>query len=225
MKKFLVFFLIFLLCPQLNSQTKTTSVKKSKINEVTDRYDNENEKWRLGVINFVLKGDDSKLKETIKAMKEFTATTRSYIVFKRKGHGKALALYYRNLENITKLTQLQDSVVGLRKAYSDYTKDFFSKYKIKIDDFKKFELFEKIYEKVMDRWRKEFEDAMKASKKEDIIKIKEDMKILRRAINSFILFPGKFAMKVPQLQKMENDLRHGVVMLKMHEETLTQKNK
>ncbi|MCK4907438.1 MAG: hypothetical protein KAS64_07805, partial [Spirochaetes bacterium] len=86
-------------------------------------------------------------------------------------------------------------------------------------------LFEKIYEKVMDRWRKEFEDAMKASKKEDIIKIKEDMKILRRAINSFILFPGKFAMKVPQLQKMENDLRHGVVMLKMHEETLTQKNK
>jgi len=215
----LLVFLIFSL-PLVAQNSKTTNQSAAG---VEDRYDNANEMWRLNIMEFILQDKLDKAKETMTAMDKFTKTARSYVVFKRKGHEQALQLYYRNLENINRLEQYQSMLKVYKKEYPAYTKDFFSKYKLTKDDFKDFTAFEKIYERIMDRWRVEFEAALKAGKEADIRKLREDMKFIRMTVSVFVLFPGKSADKVPQLQKMENVLRHGIVMLKMHEETLSGK--
>ena len=49
--------------------------------------------------------------------------------------------------------------------------------------------------------------------------LREDMRLLQQGILVFVLLPGRSANKVPQLQSMENDIRHSIVMLRMYEQT------
>lgn len=218
----LSFFLIILTLPFILAQGTATDDgnHSKKVKAVTDRYDASNEAWRTNIIIYVLRHDQARLQTTLGEMKQFTATAISYVHLKRTGHEAALELYYRNLENISKLEQLKTLLEQYQKEYPTYTRDFLSKYGLTTADFSDFESFETAYENIMNRWRKEFESALQAGSGDDIRKVREDMKLLRAAVTTFILFPGKSANKVPQLQKMENDLRHAIVMLKMHEDTL-----
>lgn len=184
------------------------------------RYTKESDGWRLSLVRFVMQGETTKYDEVEAAMKQFTAVTTSYIVYKRPGHQAAQELYYRNLENITKLGQLKQLVESSHRDNPEYTKDFFQKYTLADADFSNFDAFEKLYDKVMGRWRLEFEAAMQKKASNELKALREDMKILQQVVTAFVLLPGKSSNKVPQLQNMENELRHGIVMLRMYAETM-----
>jgi hypothetical protein len=186
------------------------------------RYTNESDTWRVALVRFIMKGEVGKYAEVEGAMKQFTAVTTSYIVYKRPGSDLAQELYYRNLENITRIEQLKILVEMSHRDNPGYTKDFYGKYSLADTDFSDFDAFEKVYERTMNRWRAEFEAAMQRKSVEQLKVLREDMKMLQQAVSVFILLPGKSSNKVPQLQTMENELRHGIVMLRMYAETLQQ---
>lgn len=204
----------------LAAQETSSTNKQSSARAVADRYDKESDTWRLSLVRFVLKGELEKLREVETAMKQFTAAASSYIVYKRPGFETAQQLYYRNLENINRLDQLRQLVEMSHRDFPGYTKDFFVKYSVTIEDFRDFDMFEKIHEKIMNRWRAEFEAAMQKKSVAELKVIREDMKLLQQAVSAFVLLPGQSANKVPQLQDFENELRHGIVMLRMYEETM-----
>lgn len=190
---------------------------------VQKRYDALNDTWRTNVIAFVLKSDDTQIPKTIGEMRQFTAIARSYVIFKRPGHRLALQLYYRNMENITKLQQLEKFVKDYRRDYAAYAKDFLSKYGMTLQDFENYDTFEKAYDNLLNRWRLDFENGMKAANVAKLTELRQDMKLFHIGITVFILFPGKSAPKVPQLQQKQSEMHHAIVMLKIHEDTLKQK--
>jgi len=184
---------------------------------VSQRYEASSEKWRLNTILLILKDDESLYTRTLKEMQDFTTVSRSYVIFKRKGDKEAKDIYYRNLENISKIEQLKQILDNYKKNFAGFNKDFVDTYKLDNRVFASFENFDKSYQVILDRWRKEFEAAMKDNNKTELRRIRQDMQLLRLAITAFILFPGKSATMVSQLQKMENDVRHAVVMVRMYE--------
>jgi len=186
---------------------------------VERRYITESDGWRLALAGFVLQGNADKYKEVEAAMRQFISVTASYFVYKRPGEESALKLYYRNLENIAKLDRLRELAEAMRRDYPEYTKDFLAKYEFAVEEFETFEKFEPVYERVLNRWRAEFEGAMQKRDVPALVGLREDMRIFQQGITVFVLLPGRSANKVPQLQKMENDLRHGIVMLRMYEQT------
>jgi len=203
----------------LTAQTTNTAASNTAAGSpaIESRYESANETWRLNTILFILKDQTTKYDETIKIMKDFTSVSRSYVIFKRTGHTEAEEIYFRNLENISRLEQLKLLLEGYKKDFVGYNKDFLGTYKMEERDFEDFTRLETVYQKTLDRWRAEFEAAMKTNSSTEIRRIRQDMQIFRVAINAFILFPGKSANKVSQLQTMENDIRHAVVMLRMYE--------
>ena len=184
---------------------------------VGKRYENANERWRISTILMILKDDASQYTRILKEMRDFTSTSRSYVIFKRKGHELARDIYYRNLENISRIEQIKQILDNYKKEFKNFNKDFLGTYKLENRSFASYENFDKIYQIILDRWRREFETAMKAKNSADLQRIRQDMQLLRLAITAFILFPGKSSAKVTQLQKMENDVRHAVVMVKLYE--------
>ena len=211
--------LIGMVCAaSLPAQTAETGAQEDP-RAVESRYIAESNTWRLAFLEFVFKGDANKFSEAEGAMRQFTPVTASYIVYKRSGENLALNLYYRNLENIAKVNRLRDVVETMQRDYPGHTKDFFAKYEMTIAVFETFESFEPVYERVMNRWRAEFEDAMKKRDVPALTGLREDMKMLQQGVTVFVLLPGKSASKVPQLQTMENTLRHSIVMVRMYEQT------
>ena len=203
-----------------NTTTNTTptrvSTNQSSVS-VSKRYEAANDRWRLNAILMILKDDSARYNTMLKEMKDFTSISRSYVIFKRKGHIEAKDIYYRNLENISRIEQIKQLLDTYKKEFTNFNKDFIGIYKLDNDTFKNFDYFEKSYQKILNRWRGEFEAAMKAKNRAELQRIRQDMQLLRLSITVFILFPGKSAIKVPQLQNMENDIRHAVVMVKMYE--------
>ena len=210
--------LVMLPAAALSAQTAEADAQENP-RAVERRYIAESDAWRLAFVEFVFRGDMAKYREAESAMQQFTPVTASYIVYKRPGERLALNLYYRNLENIAKINQLRQAVESMQRDYPEHTKDFFTKYEVAIADFETFDKFEPVYERVMNRWRVEFENAMKGRDVSALVNLREDMKILQQSITVFVLLPGRSATKVPQLQTMENDLRHSIVMLRMYEQT------
>lgn len=187
---------------------------------VQKRYDLLNDTWRTNIIAFVLKSDDTQISKTSNQMRQFTAIARSYVIFKRPGHELALQLFYRNLENINKLQQLEKFVKDYRRDYAAYTKDFLSKYGMTLLDYADYDAFEKAYDNLLNRWRLDFENGMKAADAAKLTELRQDMKLFHMGITVFLLFPGKSAPKVPQLQQKQSDMHHAIVMLKIHEDSL-----
>jgi hypothetical protein len=192
---------------------------QADVRVIENRYITASNDWRLSLITYVFKGDQAKYQEVEAAMREFTSATTSYVVYKRPGEKLALKLYYINLENIARLDHLRQMIEDSQREYPEYTKDFFAKYEIEDKEFENFEKFEPVYERVMNRWRGEFEDALKKKDVAALTVLREDMKIFQQGVLVFVLLPGKSGRKVPQLQVMENDLRHGIVMIRMYEQT------
>ncbi len=206
----------------LLAQAGAASGSETNAKAVGIRYTNESDTWRVSLVRFIMKGETAKYGEVEAAMKQFTAVTTSYIVYKRPGHEMAQELYYRNLENITRIEQLKSLVEMTHRDNPESTKDFFSKYSLTDADFSGFDAFEKAYDRIMGRWRGEFEAAMQKRSVAELKVLREDMKLLQQAVSAFVLLPGKSSNKVPQLQMMENELRHGIVMLQMYAETIQQ---
>lgn len=215
-------FGLMLVSAGLWAQAVPSSVSETNARAVGLRYTNESDAWRLSLIRFIMKGETAKYGEVEAAMKQFTAVTTSYIVYKRPGHEMAQELYYRNLENITRIEQLKQLVEMSHRDNPEYTKDFFGKYSLADTDFADFDAFEKVYERIMGRWRGEFEAAMQKKAANELKVLREDMKMLQQVVSAFVLLPGRSSNKVPQLQNMENELRHGIVMLRMYAETMQQ---
>lgn len=213
-----IFIAVVLLAVSLAAQNVEPTTQESA-RAIGVRYTAESEGWRLALIEFVFRGDMNKYREAEAAMRLFTPVTSSYVVYRRPGDRLALDLYYRNLENIAKLNQLRLAVEAMQRDNPDHTRDFFTKYGITIDEFETFVKFEPVYERVMNRWRGEFEAAMRNRDVTALSVLREDMRILQQGITIFVLLPGRSASKVPQLQVMESDLRHSIVMLRMYEQT------
>ncbi|MDR2733438.1 MAG: hypothetical protein LBC99_02195 [Spirochaetota bacterium] len=186
---------------------------------VEDRYIAESDSWRLSLMEYIFKGDAGKYAETEGAMRQFTPAVVSYVAYKRPGERLAQSLYYRNLENIAKITQLKQTMEEMQRTYPEYTKDFFAKYTVTIEEFGSFENFSPAYDRLMSRWRGEFEAAMQKKDANALALLREDMQILRQGVTVFVLLPGKSASKVPQLQTMAGNLKHSILMLRMYERT------
>jgi hypothetical protein len=221
--KALVFLFVLLLTAVIVSAQQPVEDHARAIRTVEQRYDESVETWRANLMLYLLRGQDPKLSETTNSMRGFTATTLSYIDLKRPGRDRALELYYLNLENISRLEQLRSLVDGYRRQFPNYTKDFITKYNMAESDFQDFNTFETAYGKVMDTWRERLEEALKTANLPILRELAADIQLLRFAVSGFVFFPGKSAQKVPQLQVMENDLRHAAVMLRMHEELLSRR--
>lgn len=187
--------------------------------EVENRYITESDSWRLALMEYVFKGDTGKYTETEGAMRQFIPAVTSYMVYKQPGQNLAQNLYYRNLENIAKIASLKQTIEETQKAFPEYTKDFFSKYTVKIEEFNSFENFSPVYDRLMSRWRGEFEGAMQKKDVKALALLREDMKILQNGVTVFVLLPGKSASKVPQLQTMTDNLKHSIRMMRMYEQT------
>jgi len=188
--------------------------------EVEDRYNTESDAWRLALVQYVFKGDAGKYAEAEGAMRQFIPTVTSYMAYKRPGANLAQNLYYRNLENIAKVASLRQAIEEMQKAFPEYTKDFFAKYTVKIEEFDAFENFSPVYDRLMSRWRGEFEGAMQKKDVKALTLLREDMHILQYGVTVFVLLPGKSASKVPQMQTMADNLKHSIRMLRMYEQTV-----
>jgi len=203
------------------AQTDSTHTAAKK---VQTRYDKSNDNWRINIINYILKNEEQKYNDTIKKMKLFTLTTRSYVDLRREGQDNALTLYYRNLENLRKVQQLSKLVKDFRKDENP-TPDFQSKYKLENDSFTGYKKYKTSYENLMNKWRIDYEDAMKQGDKDKIDTLRKDMALLEFSVMAFILFPGESATKIPELQVIKKDLNHAIMMLKMFSASMSTTNK
>ncbi len=201
-----------------------TDATHKDVKKVQTRYDKSNETWRINIINFILKNEEQKYTDTIKKMELFTLTTRSYVDLRRAGEKKALNLYYRNLENLRKVQQLSKLVKDFRKDENP-TSDFQAKYKLDNDSFSEYKKYKKSYENLMNKWRIDYENAMKQGDKDKIDTLRKDMALLQFSVIAFILFPGESATKIPELQVIQKDLNHAIVMLKMFSASMSTTNK
>lgn len=201
----------------LAAQAPATNTVATNVRGIESRYEAANEVWRINVMLYILKDQTAKYDETIKVMGDFTSVSRSYVIFKRKGASEAEEIYFRNLENIGRMEQLKQLLEGYKKDFTGYNRDFMGTYRLEERDFADYPSFETGYQRILDRWRGEFEAAMKDKKLDEVRRIRQDMQIFRVAITAFTLFPGKSADMVGRMQKMENDVRHAIVMLRMYE--------
>jgi hypothetical protein len=190
------------------------------VRPIEQQYEAAVETWRSNLMRYLLGGQEAKFSETADGMRRFTYVTTAFLDLKRPGKTEILDLHYRNLENLSRLEELHLLVNGYRRDHPDHSKDFMSKYGIVGDDFRDFASFAVVYGKVMDAWRERMETALRKMDKAMLHALVIDIQLLRFAVSGFIFLPGKAASSVPQLQVMENDLRHAAFLLRLHGEAL-----
>ena len=213
MKKLLVFWIILALLGVLNAQGSGDE----EVEEIRARYNEANRDWRLSAVMFVLNNEEENIAETIEAMEDFTATTRSYVDLNRPGYDLALHLFYLNLENIRKLEQLELRLNERREDFENVPEESFAeRYEVEEGDFYNYDRFNEKYEEIMDTWRAEYEVVLAGEDIDGIQQIRQDMMLLRAAIEAFVLFPGDSASRVPDLQRKQRDLRHAILTLQTH---------
>ena len=215
MQKLLIFlFLVlvpFLLLAQADGRDD------DPVEVIRQRYNEANLEWRIRAMEFILNNQEGNIEETIQAMDDFTAITRSYIDLNRRGRDIALHLYYINLENIRKLQQLELRLNTRREDFQEFEQGtFMDNYTVQSNDLVSYEPFRERYETIMERWRGEYEAALRGQDADAIQRIRQDMIVLQAAIDAFVLFPGASANRVPNLQQMHRDLRHAVNTLQTH---------
>lgn len=219
-KLFLSLLLISLLVPLFLARADNGMQQKDTeqaMQEIRERYDKANRDWRINILRFILDRQQQLVQQTITAMRDFTAITRSYIDLNRKGKKLAKELYYLNLENIKKLQQLEKRLKETTGGFEQFDQNsFMALYAVNTNHMETFKDFKSKYEEIMNFWRQKYENALKSRAAKEIKQVRQDMILLRAAIRAFIIFPGTSANKIPQLQTMERNLTHAIITLKTH---------